>query len=135
MELRHRLQVRGHADLERDAPVRDEFDQLIDVALGILGPDSVGLVDPGAVADAIGARLALLAENTQVLVVTHLPQVAARGNHHLFISKASAKGQTQTGIAVLTDADRKEELARMLAGAEVTDEARGAAEKLLEVVG
>ncbi len=90
----------------------------------------------GAVADAIGARLARLADRVQVLSVTHAPQVAARARHHLLISKASAPGAAKdapvtTRVAPLDTDRRKEEIARMLAGATVTAEARAAAERLL----
>lgn len=97
--------------------------------------DEIDTGTGGAVADAIGARLALLSDNAQILVVTHLPQVAARGNHHLFIAKSTREDTTHTAIRVLDVAERKEELARMLAGAEVTEEARGAAQKLMEAAG
>jgi DNA repair protein RecN (Recombination protein N) len=81
----------------------------------------------GATASAIGSRLARVAERAQVLVVTHSPQVAAAGAHHLRISKAS--GST---VVEPLDADaRRDEIARMLSGAEVTAEARAQAEKLL----
>jgi len=87
----------------------------------------------GAVADAIGQRLAQLARGVQVLAVTHAPQVAAKANQHLLISKdAVAKGKrVATSIAVLGEDHRREEIARMLSGAEVTAEARSAAERLL----
>ncbi len=97
--------------------------------------DEIDTGTGGAVADAIGARLALLSDSAQVLVVTHLPQVAARGTHHLYIEKSDSKKATNTTVTVLDVAARKEELARMLAGAEVTDEARGAASKLMEAAG
>ena len=93
----------------------------------------------GAVADAIGQRLARLARNAQVLAVTHAPQVAARASRHLRISKgASSKGKDKrvsTRVAVLADAERREEIARMLSGAAITDEARAAAMRLLEGAG
>ncbi len=87
----------------------------------------------GAVADAIGARLARLAGRVQVLAVTHAPQVAARADHHYLITKdALAKGKgIVTRIAELAPELRREEIARMLAGAEVTFEARAAAERLM----
>ncbi|GAA0735502.1 DNA repair protein RecN [Sphingomonas japonica] len=85
----------------------------------------------GAVASAIGDRLARLAERTQVLVVTHSPQVAARGRSHLLIAKAHDGVVTRTGVRPLGPADRREEIARMLSGAEVTDEARAQAGRLL----
>ena len=88
----------------------------------------------GAVADAIGARLARLAEKVQVMAVTHAPQVAARADQHLLISKdALDKGKrVATSVATLASDHRREEIARMLAGAEITAEARAAAERLLK---
>lgn len=86
----------------------------------------------GAVADAIGQRLARLGQAAQVLVVTHLPQVAARGGQHWLVSKAATGRKIVTRIAELPPAERQEELARMLAGATITPEARKAAQKLLE---
>lgn len=94
--------------------------------------DEIDTGTGGAVADAIGKRLAKLGQTHQVLVVTHLPQVAAMGNQHLHILKEEKSGATFTKVSTLTDKGRKEELARMLAGAEVTSEARKAAEKLLQ---
>ncbi len=88
----------------------------------------------GAVASAVGERLHRLAADGQVLVVTHSPQVAARGARHLFIEKSHDGVVTRTGVRLLDDADRREEIARMLSGAEVTDEARAQATRLLEVV-
>ncbi|MFZ4690536.1 MAG: DNA repair protein RecN [Polymorphobacter sp.] len=85
----------------------------------------------GAVASAIGERLARLAQGTQVLVVTHSPQVAARGAHHWRIAKANVGGATRTDVVPLDDDARREEIARMLSGADVTDEARAQALKLL----
>jgi DNA repair protein RecN (Recombination protein N) len=88
----------------------------------------------GAVADAIGARLARLASKVQVMAVTHAPQVAARADQHLLISKdALDKGKrVATRVARLAADHRREEIARMLAGAEITAEARAAAERLLK---
>lgn len=86
----------------------------------------------GATADAVGERLAVLADSKQVLVVTHAPQVAARADHH-WIVKKSGKGEVKTDIIPLKDrAERCEEIARMLAGANITAEARAAANKLLD---
>src|SRR5215470_16903330 len=87
----------------------------------------------GAVADAIGARLARLADKVQVMAVTHAPQVAARANQHLLISKdALDRGKrVATRVNALAADHRREEIARMLAGAEITAEARAAAERLL----
>jgi DNA repair protein RecN (Recombination protein N) len=86
----------------------------------------------GAVASAIGERLHRLAQGTQLLVVTHSPQVAARGAQHLLIAKSHDGTVTRTGVRPLDERERREEIARMLSGAQVTDEARAQAERLLE---
>ncbi len=86
----------------------------------------------GAVASAIGERLARLAIDAQVLVVTHSPQVAARAAHHYRIEKAHGPDGTRTTVRKLTVDERREEVARMLSGAAITDEARAQAAKLLE---
>lgn len=86
----------------------------------------------GAVASAIGERLARLAETTQLLVVTHSPQVAARGGQHMLIAKRHDGIVTRTGVRLLDEAERREEIARMLSGAEITNEARAQAARLLE---
>jgi len=91
----------------------------------------------GAVADAIGRRLARLAAGVQVLTVTHAPQVAARANRHLLIEKQMVEEGAfmRTHVRPLDKGARQEEVARMLAGAEITNEARAAAKKLLGAVG
>jgi DNA repair protein RecN (Recombination protein N) len=86
----------------------------------------------GAVAAAVGERLSVLAKSAQVLVVTHSPQVASRGVHHWRVSKTEGEHNVITNIEILDDDARKEEIARMLAGAEVTEEARAAANILLQ---
>ncbi len=86
----------------------------------------------GAVASAIGERLSRLSKQSQLLVVTHSPQVAARGDAHLLIAKAHDGTVTRTGVHMLSPKERQEEIARMLSGAEVTDEARAQAGRLLE---
>ena len=88
----------------------------------------------GAVASAIGDRLARLADGGQLLAVTHSPQVAARGGTHYLIAKSSSGTVTKTSVALLDEAGRQEEIARMLSGAEVTPEARAQADRLLEGV-
>jgi len=88
----------------------------------------------GAVASAIGERLARLASGGQLLAVTHSPQVAARGTTHYMIAKSSDGTVTRTSVARLDEAGRQEEIARMLSGAEVTPEARAQADRLLEGV-
>jgi len=86
----------------------------------------------GATADAVGERLARLADEMQVLVVTHSPQVAARGNIHLRVAKHSTGVEdTVSEVDRLIDGERREEIARMLSGREITDEARAAADRLI----
>ncbi len=88
----------------------------------------------GAVASAIGERLARLAAGGQLLAVTHSPQVAARGAQHYVIAKSSEGTVTRTSVHLLDAGGRQEEIARMLSGAQVTDEARAQADRLLEGV-
>jgi DNA repair protein RecN (Recombination protein N) len=88
----------------------------------------------GATAAAVGERLARLASNVQVLAVTHAPQVAAAASGHFLIAKEPVRGPEEamaTRVAVLEGEHRREEIARMLAGQTVTDEARKAAERLM----
>jgi DNA repair protein RecN (Recombination protein N) len=85
----------------------------------------------GATAAAVGERLARVAERLQVLVVTHSPQVAARGTAHMRVAKQVKGGRAETRVEALPEKERREELARMLAGETVTDAARAAAESLL----
>jgi DNA repair protein RecN (Recombination protein N) len=85
----------------------------------------------GGTADAVGERLARLGGQKQVLVVTHAPQVAARASHHYIVEK-SGDDDLRTNIRSLTKDERREEIARMLAGATITEEAKAAATKLLE---
>ncbi|MEZ2406526.1 DNA repair protein RecN (Recombination protein N) [Bosea sp. OAE752] len=92
----------------------------------------------GAVADAIGERLARLADRVQVISVTHAPQVAAKAGQHFLIAKSAEEGEasrTVTRVTALVDQTRREEIARMLAGASITEEARAAAGRLLEAAG
>ena len=85
----------------------------------------------GATAAGVGERLARVADGVQVLVVTHSPQVAARGDHHLRILKTVARDRTETRAEPLEGRGRREEIARMLAGETVTEAARAAADSLL----
>lgn len=112
MLLALKVVLRGHAE---STAIFDE----IDTGTG------------GAVAEAIGLRLRKLADTSQVIVVTHLPQVAAQAAHHLFIAKAGTK-QVETSVITLDKKARTEELARMMSGATISDEARKAATKLLQ---
>ena len=86
----------------------------------------------GATADAVGRRLAALAQNGQILIVTHSPQVAARGAHHWQVRKREQSGVTLSSVAPLTQPMRVDEIARMLSGDTLTNEARAAAKALLD---
>ena len=86
----------------------------------------------GATAHAVGERLEALAEGAQVVVITHSPQVAARARHHWRVTKALDGGGAEVSVTVLDEAERREEVARMLAGARVTKAARAAAASLIE---
>ncbi len=85
----------------------------------------------GAVAEAVGQRLKRLSTGAQVLVVTHSPQVAAGGHAHWKVMKSDKDGATTTTVVALDDVRRQEEIARMLSGATITDEARAAARALI----
>lgn len=88
----------------------------------------------GAVASAIGDRLARLSKGAQLLVVTHSPQVASKGDAHMLINKSSDGTVSRTDVKGLDGEGRRQEIARMLSGADVTDEARAQADRLLEGV-
>lgn len=89
----------------------------------------------GATADAVGRRLAALSKTAQILCVTHSPQVAARAHRHWRIEKSIVEGITRTNVVVLPELAREEELARMLSGADITPQARAAAQALVNAVG
>lgn len=99
--------------------------------VGTLVFDEVDTGIGGAVAAAVGERLAALGQVRQVLVVTHSPQVAARGSVHLKVQKSTKRDVVTTGVAELDGDERREEIARMLSGATVTPEARAAADSLI----
>jgi DNA repair protein RecN (Recombination protein N) len=107
------------------------------VALAGRGPSGVMVFDEidrgvgGATADAVGRRLSRLAESDQVLVVTHSPQVAAKGDQHFRIQKSSTGEVTRTDVVALTGDEKRDEIARMLSGDTVTDAARAAAGELI----
>ena len=100
-------------------------------AAGTLVFDEVDTGIGGATASAVGERLARLAQKRQILVVTHSPQVAARASHHWIVLKDGKKDVTTKVVPLAEAAARQEEIARMLSGAEVTKEARAAAQKLI----
>ena len=93
--------------------------------------DEIDAAVGGATADAIGDRLSRLADGVQILAVTHSPQVAARGLGHFHVAKFQRTDETITAVRKLAPEERREEIARMLAGAEITDAARVAADSLL----
>jgi len=102
-------------------------------AVGTMIFDEIDRGVGGAVASAIGERLARLSRTTQLLVVTHSPQVAARGAAHMLIAKSSDGDKvTRTDVRPLDEGGRREEIARMLSGADITAEARAQADRLLE---
>jgi len=103
-----------------------------DTNLSTLVFDEVDTGIGGATASAVGERLAKLGKHIQTLVVTHSPQVAARGAQHWRIEKNTVKGQMQTVAIMLHDDARREEIARMLAGSTITEAARAAADSLLD---
>jgi DNA repair protein RecN (Recombination protein N) len=116
LALKAALSTRGGEDAAGPVMIFDEVDQ------------GVG----GAVADAVGLRLRKLAQRAQVIVVTHSPQVAARGDQHLKVSKADAGEGMRSRVVELSKDETLEELARMLSGAEITPEARAAAIALVK---
>ncbi|MCZ4279284.1 DNA repair protein RecN [Kiloniella laminariae] len=99
--------------------------------IGCLVFDEVDAGIGGATAHAVGERLSRLADERQILVITHSPQVAAKGSQHLKVAKSSDGELTTTTVFTLSPEDRREEVARMLSGAEITNEARAAADSLL----
>ena len=107
------------------------------VVLARVGPPKTLVFDEvdsgvgGATAHAVGERLERLAQDRQVLVVTHSPQVAARASHHWRVRKEQAGDRLATRVGQVSHEERREEIARMLSGAEVTDEARAAADRLM----
>jgi DNA repair protein RecN (Recombination protein N) len=93
--------------------------------------DEVDVGIGGGVAEVVGNLLKQLGEQRQALVITHLPQVASLGKHHLRVSKSQVNGQTLSTIAALDAADRIEEIARMLGGIEITETTREHAKEML----
>ncbi|UTW46533.1 DNA repair protein RecN [bacterium SCSIO 12696] len=95
--------------------------------------DEVDVGIGGGTADVVGKLLRLLGNNTQVICVTHQPQVASRAHHHLQVSKSSDGESTQTALNSLTAAERIDEVARMLGGAKITQQTRTHAQEMLEL--
>ena len=94
--------------------------------------DEVDVGIGGAVAEVVGRLLRAMASASQVLCVTHLPQVAAQGHHHLRVSKSAGKAEALASLAQLQESDKVEEIARMLGGIDVTDKTRAAAREMLD---
>jgi len=86
----------------------------------------------GRAAEAVGKKLKMLARTSQVLCITHLPQIASFADHHYLIEKREAGGRTSTSVRLLTAEERTEEVARMLSGAHLTDTSRQHAEQLIK---
>ena len=129
----------GHLDKVASGGEMSRFALAIKVALAgnsapVMVFDEVDQGVGGAVADAIGRRLAGLSQNGQVFVVTHSPQVAAKAAQQYRIEKQSDDAMTTTQVNEVQDGAREEEIARMLAGEIITDEARAAARKLMQAV-
>ena len=127
----------GHLDKVASGGEMSRFALSIKVALaGLSAPvmvfDEVDQGVGGAVADAIGRRLSGLSTNGQVFVVTHSPQVAAKAAQQYRIDKQTDEAMTTTHVMEVTESEREEEIARMLAGETITDEARAAARKLMQ---
>ena len=101
------------------------------MAAGTMIFDEVDTGIGGATAQAVGAKLAELGQKTQVLVVTHSPQVAAQSAHHFKVEKRTENNVTTTYLRTLDANQKREEIARMLSGAQISDEARAAAEVLI----
>jgi DNA repair protein RecN (Recombination protein N) len=95
--------------------------------------DEIDIGIGGRAAEAVGRKLKTLSQGQQVLCITHLPQIAAFGDQHFLIEKKQRQGRTHTEIRLMTDADRIEEIARMLSGATLTDTSLKHAEQLLEL--
>ncbi len=93
--------------------------------------DEIDVGIGGRAAEAVGQKLKALAKGQQVLCITHLPQIAAFGDRHYLIAKTETRGRTQTTIRSLTDEERREEIARMLSGAKLTETSLRHAEHLL----
>jgi len=94
--------------------------------------DEIDIGIGGRAAEAVGRKLKALSQTTQVLCITHLPQIASFADHHYLIEKTEAGGRTRTTVKHLSDTDRREEVARMLSGATLTDASRKHAEQMLK---
>jgi DNA repair protein RecN (Recombination protein N) len=103
-----------------------------DLSIPTLIFDEVDAGIGGAVAEVVGRQLRALGDRTQVLCVTHLPQVAAQAHQHLQITKQKSRETTRTGIELLDESRRVREIARMLGGIELTDQSLAHAREMIE---
>jgi DNA repair protein RecN (Recombination protein N) len=94
--------------------------------------DEIDIGIGGSAAEAVGRKLKTLAQANQVICITHLPQIASFADHHYLIEKREAEGRTRTSVRLLTEAGRREEIARMLSGAKLTEASRKHAEQLIK---
>jgi DNA repair protein RecN (Recombination protein N) len=101
--------------------------------IGVYLFDEIDAGIGGQTAFQVGKKLKSVAAHNQVICITHLPQVASFANHHLVVRKTSVGKRTQTVVDVLSDRDRKEELARMLGGPELTKKSLENAAELLQL--
>jgi DNA repair protein RecN (Recombination protein N) len=89
----------------------------------------------GSAAESVGKKLKSLSRSSQVLCVTHLPQIATFADHHYLLEKKTSAGRTRTTVRVITGEERTEEVARMLSGAKLTDTSRKHAEQMIKANG
>jgi DNA repair protein RecN (Recombination protein N) len=117
-----RALLSANASAKRNAPRTLVFDE-IDTGIG------------GSAAESVGKKLKSLSRSSQVLCVTHLPQIATFADHHYLLEKKSSAGRTRTTVRVITGEERTEEVARMLSGAKLTDTSRKHAEQMIKANG
>jgi len=94
--------------------------------------DEIDIGIGGSAAESVGRKLKTLSQSSQVICITHLPQIASFADHHYLIEKREADGRTRTSVRLLTDSGRREEIARMLSGAKLTEASRKHAEQLIK---
>jgi DNA repair protein RecN (Recombination protein N) len=99
--------------------------------VGCLVFDEIDSGISGATADKVGAAIEALAATRQVICITHLPQIAARGGRHLMVRKQTSAGRTESVVEQLSESARRQEIARLLSGVEITQESLAQADKLL----
>jgi DNA repair protein RecN (Recombination protein N) len=93
--------------------------------------DEIDIGIGGSAAEAVGKKLKSLSQANQIICITHLPQIASFADQHYVIEKREGDGRTKTSVRLLTDGGRREEIARMLSGAKLTDASRKHAEQMI----